>query len=666
MTSTASPLHADRSGTKAVAGTGIMPVAPSAGRLQPLGLDETQIVGGFWAEMTARNREHTIPHILHWLDKAGWIGNFDAAVAGALPDARRGREFSDSEVYKALEAVAWQLAVSPDTRMAGVYDDFVRRIAAAQEPDGYLNTNFGRPGQEPRYSDLEWGHELYCFGHLFQAAVARLRTGHHDLLVDVARSAADHVCATFGPGGLQGVCGHPEIELGLAELGRATGEHRYLAQAALFVDRRGRHTLADIEWGRSYFQDDVPFRDADSLRGHAVRALYLTAGAVDVAVENADDELLSAAIRQWRHTVARRTYITGGMGSRHQDEGFGEDFSLPPDRAYSETCAGVASVMLAWRLLLATGEPAYADLAERTLYNVVAASPDTDGTAFFYTNTLHQRAIGIVPDRDAIVPRASSSMRAPWFEVTCCPPNVARTLASLGAYLATKDESGIQLHQYAACRISTTLDDGRPVHLEIETDYPHRGSVLIRSVGPAIGPWTLTLRIPAWAHGATITDRLTTRPAQPGTAAVTDGFEPGTTIVLDLPMTPRLSFPDPRIDAVRDTVAVERGPLVLCLESTDLPGSSDVGDLLLDTTGELIDTAPAGPGTVQPWVTAAGTIISTPEDFWPYQRESRARTGPGQSVGVRLIPYHQWANRGPSTMRVWIPTVPDAATPPKP
>ncbi len=394
MTSTASSLRSNRGGAKTTARAGVVPVAPSAGRLQPLGLDETQIVGGFWGELTARNREHTIPHILHWLDKAGWIGNFDAAVAGALPDARRGREFSDSEVYKALEAVAWQLAVSPDPTLAVAYDDLVERVAAAQEPDGYLNTNFGRPGQAPRYSDLEWGHELYCYGHLFQAAVARLRTGHDDLLVDVARSAADHVCVAFGPGGLQGVCGHPEIELGLAELGRATGERRYLVQAGLFVDRRGRHTLADIEWGRSYFQDDVPFRTADSLRGHAVRALYLAAGAVDVAVENADDELLSAAIRQWRHAVARRTYITGGMGSRHQDEGFGEDFSLPPDRAYSETCAAVASVMLAWRLLLATGDPTYADLAERTLYNVVAACPDTDGTAFFYTNTLHQRATG--------------------------------------------------------------------------------------------------------------------------------------------------------------------------------------------------------------------------------------------------------------------------------
>ena len=400
---------------------------------------------------------------------------------------------------------------------------------------------------------------------------------------------------------------------------------------------------------------------ADSLRGHAVRALYLAAGAVDVAVENDDGELLSAAIRQWRHAVSRRTYITGGMGSRHQDEGFGEDFSLPPDRAYSETCAAVASVMLAWRLLLATGDPTYADLAERTLYNVVAACPDTDGTAFFYTNTLHQRATGNVPDTDAIVPRASSSMRAPWFEVTCCPPNVARTLASLGAYLATKDQAGIQLQQYAACRISTTLADGRQLRLEVETDYPHAGRIRVRSLGAAVGPWTLTFRIPAWALGATITDRAGTRSVEPGTTAITDDFQPGTTVVLDLPMTPRLSFPDPRIDAIRNTVAVERGPLVLCAESTDLDTGSDVGDLLLDTTAQLADTAPACPGAVQPWVTAVGRITPATQQLWPYQRAGLVRTAPGPPISIRLIPYHQWANRGPSTMRVWIPTAAGSA-----
>ncbi len=245
---------------------------------------------------------------------------------------------------------------------------------------------------------------------------------------------------TFGPGGIERVGGHPEVELGLAELARVTGEQRYLDQAALFIDRRGQGTLGEIGFGQAYFQDDMPIRDATVFRGHAVRALYLAAGAVDVAVETGDDALLDTVIAQWEATIARRTYLTGGMGSHHTGEAFGEDFVLPPDRAYSETCAGIASMMLAWRLLLATGEPRFADLYERTLHNVVATSPAPDGCHFFYANPLHQRTPGVVPPEDEESRRAGTSLRAPWFLVACCPTNVARTLASLAAYLATADE----------------------------------------------------------------------------------------------------------------------------------------------------------------------------------------------------------------------------------
>jgi DUF1680 family protein len=319
-----------------------------------------------------------------------------------------------------------------DRRLRALVD----RIAPVQEPDGYLNTMFGRPGQAPRYRDLQWGHELYCFGHLIQAAIARGRTHGDDLLVEVAVRAADHVCEAFGPGGIASVDGHPEIELALAELARYTGDRRYLEQARLFVERRGHGVLGDIELGAAYYQDDVPVREADVLRGHAVRALYLAAGAADVAVDTGDDELLGAVTRQTLHTLARRTYLTGGMGAHHEGESFGQDFELPPDRAYSETCAGVAAVMLGHRLLLATGDPTYADAVERTLFNVVATSPADDGQAFFYTNTLHQRVPGAVPDPDVASPRASSDLRAPWFNVSCCPTNVARTFATLSAYVA--------------------------------------------------------------------------------------------------------------------------------------------------------------------------------------------------------------------------------------
>ncbi|MDI6098851.1 glycoside hydrolase family 127 protein [Actinoplanes sp. NEAU-A12] len=610
------------------------PAVPSQGRLRPLGLREVTLRPGFWQRRQDVNRSASFAHIERWLERAGWLGNFSTE-----PEQRRGREFADSEIYKFLEAMAW----ANDPALEDRYRAIVRRVAAAQHPDGYLNTHFGRPGQRPRYSDLEWGHELYCFGHLIQAAVARARTFGHDELVDVAIRAADHVCDVFGPGGIESVCGHPEIEPALVELYRVTGNARYLSQAALFVERRGHQVLADIEFGRSYFQDDIPVREASVLRGHAVRATYLAAGAVDVAVETGDTGLLAAVTRQWKATVARRTYLTGGIGSRHQDEAFGDDFMLPPDRAYSETCAGVGSIMLAWRLLLAHGDPRYADLIERTLFNVIATSPSDDGTRFFYTNTLHQRVLGTSPPADTLVPRASSTLRAPWFEVSCCPTNLARTFASLAAYIATTDDDGLQLHQYTAATVDTTLPDGRRIGVEIDTDYPVSGRIAIRVTHSPGTPWTLSLRVPQWAAGATIDGLAAAR----GLIQLRRDFTPGETIVLDLPVRPRLTAADPRIDAVRGSAAVERGPVVYCLESVDLPPHISLDALRLDPSITPADRDGA--------VVAAARLTALPDEQWPYPAlPDPDRTA--ESLPVTLRPYHDWASRGPSTMRVWLPT----------
>ncbi|MBL7259580.1 glycoside hydrolase family 127 protein [Paractinoplanes lichenicola] len=653
-------------------------MVPSAGRLRPLGLGEVSLrTAGFWGERQRVNRAATLDHIEHWLERAGWLGNF------ALEGERHGREFSDTEIYKFLEALAWEYGRTRDPSTNERFRAIAARVAGAQQPDGYLNTNFGRPGQQPRYSDLEWGHELYSYGHLIQAAVARARTvGLDDQLVQVALRAADHVCEVFGVGGIESVCGHAEIEPALVELYRVTGDSRYLEQARLFIERRGHHVLSDIEFGRSYFQDDVPVREATVFRGHAVRAMYLSAGAVDVAVETGDEELLEAVARQWRNTIARRTYLTGGIGARHQDEAFGDDFVLPPDRAYSETCASVGSVMLAWRLLLVSGDARYADLIERTLFNVIATSPSADGTRFFYTNTLHQRSLGVQPPPDEIVPRASSNLRAPWFTVSCCPTNLARTFASLAAYLATTDDHGVQIHQYAA----STVDAG-PIALDIDTDYPSNGRIAIHIRRTPDTPWTLTLRVPAWATGASCTVEQNPSPnpaetaAQPAQNADSGShnatvpsadltavpkaehatipsagpaaagwlrlerrFAVGDTVVLNLPVTPRLTFPDPRIDAVRGCVAVERGPVVYCAESVDLPPGTSVDAVRLDPAVPLIDS----PGAV----TAGVRIQELADGDWPYS--SSGFEPASEKAELILRPYHDWASRGPSTMRVWL------------
>ncbi len=629
------------------------PVLPSRGVLSPLGMDEVQITGGYWADLQKLNAAVVIDHAERWMERVGWIGNFDAARDGRLPADRTGREFSDSDVYKLMEAMAWEIGRAGDARLEDRFQGLAGRILPVQEADGYLNTNFGRPGQAPRYSDLENGHELYCYGHLIQAGVARLRTHGEDEFTAMVLRAADHVCDVFGPDGLDAIGGHPEIEPALVELARCTGEQRYLDQAALFLDRRGHGRLGEIWFGPEYFQDDVPVRAAEVLRGHAVRALYLAAGAIDAAVEAHDEDLLAAVRRQMARTVARRTYLTGGMGSHHEGEAFGEDFQLPADRAYSETCAGVGAAMVGHRLLLATGEAEHADLVERVLYNVVSTSLAADGHAFFYTNTLHQRSPGRQTAADEVAPRAAASLRAPWFAVSCCPTNVARTLASLGAYLATKDADGVQLQQIASARVRTTLADGCPVGLEVSTDYPRDGRVRVRVTEDATRLWTLRVRVPAWARGEAVL-RLGEETVAPvdGYLSLTRAFAAGDEVQVDLPVRARWTFADPRVDAVRGQVAVERGPLVLCLESVDL--GADVATAAVDVSAPPVERD----GQVLVPVHRIGLV----DAHWPY---AAAGGGGGAPAGadaaatgtelVPLVPYHSWGNRGPSTMRVWLP-----------
>jgi uncharacterized protein len=622
------------------------PVQPRTSALRPLDSTEIRLTGGFWSDKVALNSTVILDHCESWMESVGWTSNFDRAAEGTVATEHAGIEFVDSEIYKLLEAMAWELGRSGDAALASRYARLAARVASAQEPDGYLHTSFGREGQPARYSNLEWGHELYCFGHLIQAAVARLRSGFDDELPAIARRLADHVYEVFGPTGRVAVCGHPEIEVALAEFGRATGDARYLELARIFVERRGTGTLGAIQHGPEYFQDDMPVRDATVLRGHSVRALYLAAGALDVAVDSDDTELRNAVATQWSNTVARRTYITGGMGSHHQDEGFGEDYELPADRAYSETCAGIASVMLSWRLLLDDGDPRYADLIERTLLNNVLASPRADGKAFYYANTLHQRHEGSVPSETEATDRAEAGLRAPWFWVSCCPTNVARMLASAELYFATTNDNGVQLHQYGTYAIDTRLPDGRAVALSVESGYPFDGSIRVTVDGDEPVDFALTLRIPAWSVGsATLTVAGQSVKATERTVTIERTFSAGDVVELTLAMNPRFIEPHPRIDAARGQIAVERGPLVLCLESPDLPAGFDTEHVVLERGAGI---APLTDGAR---VSLRGVVKN--DESWPYK--SSAFSEVSQTFTAELHPYFGWANRGPSTMRVWIP-----------
>jgi len=450
----------------------------------------------------------------------------------------------------------------------------------------------------------------------------------------VAARAADKVERDLGPGGREGVDGHPNIEMALVELTRVTGDRRYVALAARLLDLRGRGLLGEGRFGAAYWQDHLPVREAATVAGHAVRQLYLDCGAVDVAVELGDEALLAAARRRFDEMVATRTYLTGGLGSRHRDEAFGDPFELPPDRAYAETCAAIASVMLGWRLLLATGEARYADAVERALYNGVLSGVSLGGTRFFYVNPLQRRT------HRAWEPPGHGE-RAPWYPCACCPPNLMRLFSSWQQYLASSDDDGVQLHQYASADLEAEVG-GDLVRLSVRTGYPWDGRVTVEVTQAPDRPWTLSLRVPSWSRSATLGGPAGAGPrsAGPGAADLSRRWAVGDTVTLELDLPVRVTEPDPRVDAVRGCVAVERGPLVYCLESADLPPGTELEALRWDP-GREPAAAP------RPDLGEAVVGITVP------------LVGPGpdgpEALSAGAVPYFAWANRGAGAMRVWIP-----------
>jgi uncharacterized protein len=610
--------------------------APTATPRRPLGPSQVRILGGFLAGRQRTNRERTLPHGFDQLRHFGALGNLRLAAGGdgryqALTDTSGATfPFLDSDVYKWLEAVGWELGRAADPGLAAAADQAIALLAAAQRPDGYLNSYVQVVRGGTPHTDLAWGHEFYCIGHLIQAAVAWHRALGDDRLLEIAVRAADRIDREFGPTGRDGVDGHPGIEMALVELTRVTGDQRYLALAARMLDLRGKGLLGPGRFGAAYWQDHQPVRDALTVAGHAVRQLYLDCGAVDVAVELGDESLLAAVERRWHDLVRTRTYLTGGMGSRHRDESFGDPFELPPDRAYAETCAAIASVLLGWRLLLATGEAGYADAIERALYNGVLSGISLTGTRFFYVNPLQRRT------HHAYEPPGHGE-RAPWYPCACCPPNLMRLLSSLEQYLASSDDSGIQLHQYATCEIQAEVAGGA-ARLSVHTGYPWDGRVTVRVVEAPDRPWTLSLRVPRWCRSAVLTGPGGTGPrtAGAGAAELTRRWRAGDRVVLELDMPVRVTEPDPQVDAVRGCVAVERGPLVYCVESADLPPETELEELRWDPSREpaTVPRPDLGDGVVGITVPVTGRQ-------------------PGLSAGA--IPYFAWANRGAGAMRVWIP-----------
>ncbi|MCE9552128.1 MAG: glycoside hydrolase family 127 protein, partial [Planctomycetes bacterium] len=358
---------------------------PQNNGLTAVPFNEVKVQDEFWAPRIQTNREKSLPHNFAWCEQTGRISNF-AKAGGLMPGKFEGIYFNDSDVYKVLEGASYSLADKPDAALEKTVDDVIAKIAAAQQKDGYLNTFFTLKEPGKRWNNLKDMHELYCGGHMIEAAVAHHRATGKKTFLDVAVKFADHLDQTFGPQKRHGVCGHEEIELALVKLYQATGQQRYLDLAKFFIDNRGDKSQREI-WG-AYHQDHMPVRKQSEIVGHAVRAMYLYSGTADVAASSGDPELIAAMDRLWRNVVQQKMYLTGGIGAKHEGEAFGDDYELPNDSAYCETCAAIGLALWAHRLNLMHGDAQYADVLEQLLYNGILSGVALGGERFFYVNPL--------------------------------------------------------------------------------------------------------------------------------------------------------------------------------------------------------------------------------------------------------------------------------------
>ncbi len=619
--------------------------------LHTLPFPSVTLKGGFWGQHRDVNRTVSLRNGYTMLEKAGNFHNLRLAAGLAEGAYSSTAPYLDSDLYKWLEAVAYELGNGPDAELAHMADETIDLLARAQRPDGYLNSYYTVVKPDKRWQELRDGHELYCAGHLFQAAVAHRRVTGSTKLLDIARRLADCIDGVFGVGKRRGTCGHPEIEAALIELYRDTGEKRYLHLASYFLDERAQGLLDVTPSNAAVYQEHVAVRNATTVEGHAVRALYLTAGVADLFMETGEPALLTALLRQWHDLTAHKLFLTGGAGSRTSGEAFGEPYELPNDTCYCETCAQIASIMWNWRMLLITGEGRFADLMERTLFNGFLSGRSLDGLRTRYENPLLRR--GYKP-----VFGLHGNERKEWYGCACCPPNIMRLLSSLQHYLVTHDDNGVQIQHYAPCDITVDVKGG-PVHLHAQTDYPWQGTMLLSVETTTAAPWKLSFRIPAWCAKPVLKlndARLAVAVDKKGYLSIERQWTECDYVELELPMPARLTSAHQRVDPTRGSVAIERGPLVYCLESPDQPGGFNLLDIEIAKDSRLDpvwkDDLLGGMMVIKARGYAVDSSVWGDGLYLPFDAAADAER---QQTSLVAIPYYAWDNRGLSTMRVWMP-----------
>jgi len=622
-------------------------------RLRPIPLGACRWTGGFWAQKLQLCRAATVPAIEQALeDPQNGAVRQNFLVAAALKQGKHlGCHWSDGDCYKWLEALAHLYALTRDPALNQKMDYWVAAIARAQKPDGYLSTNIQLTDKK-RWENPHH-HELYNMGHLLTAACIHYRATGKTTLLAVARKLADYLYETFHPrpAALAHFGFNPSHIMGLVELYRTTGERRYLDLANTFITMRG-----SAPGGSDLNQDRVALRHEREAVGHAVTACYLYCGAADYCLEAEDSELRAALERIWRNVVERRMYVTGAVGalpgglSTRGDrvhEAFGRDYELPPRTAYCETCANIANAMWNWRMLLLTGQARFADILELVLYNSMLSALSADGKAFFYCNPLEWTG-----ERRGLSRHHTPTRWTVW-RCYCCPTNVVRTIAKLGGYAYSLAEGAVWVNLYGSNSLKAKLPDGSPVEIAQETDYPWDGAVKLTVERAPSRPMALLLRIPAWAHGATIAvngTKVAGNP-EPGTyARVERQWRKGDTVQLTLPMRVRLLVAHPRVVSLAGKVAVARGPVVYCLESHDLPAGLRPSDVALLPEREL------EPRFLADFL--GGAVVLQGEGIVPSENDRglyrQLRPPRGRRVPLRLIPYFAWANRGEGQMAAWL------------
>ncbi|MFA6561655.1 MAG: glycoside hydrolase family 127 protein [Verrucomicrobiia bacterium] len=623
--------------------------------IQPVPFTAVHVQDSFWSPRMETNRAVTVWYDFKRCEETGRIDNF-AKAAELMKGEFKGIPYDDSDVYKVIEGAAYSLALKPDPKLDKYLDDLIAKIAAAQEPDGYLYTarRLFTPEKMPkmsapqRWTNLGASHELYNVGHLYEAAVAHFQATGKRTLLDVATRNADMLCKTFGPGPdqLKEPPGHQEIEIGLCKLYRVTGQRRYLDLARFYVELRGREDTHKLRGPNQ--QDHKPIYEQDEAVGHAVRAAYYYAGVADVAALTGDKKLIAAIDRLWENVVSKKLYLTGGIGATRHGEAFGANYELPNKTAYNETCAAIANALWNERMFLLHGDAKYLDVLERTIYNGFLSGVALTGTEFFYPNPLASDA---------------RYKRSPWFGTACCPVNVVRFLPELAGYIYATRGGEAFVNLFAGSTAKLTLGK-TAVELRQQTRYPWDGRVMLTVTPEKKAAFTLNVRIPGWARNepvpsdlyrydalAAVSDRdliptlkLNGKPValamKKGFAQIKRTWQAGDTVELELPMPVRRVVAHPAVKEDVDKFAVERGPLVYCAEGAD-------------NDGKVLAKVPGA-------------------DVWFETQERRDLFGgivtvkivpKGAGDALTLIPNCLWENRGPNEMSVWFRTKP---APPEP